>query len=767
MKRILVALLVSVTIIAQLKAQTPRTPDNPAAVSVWPQVSPFQNHWRMNEAGDKGVAVQYVLNQCNLNVRLTKYTFTVTLWRERDPLHPVYDDGEVTDWSKLEQLEFAISPRDRNDFYTIDSPDQAPYLQYEVTKEARREATWTSAFRYYILDDFFSYYTRNLPPYNGELKVRFFVRYDMEYEGKQYASGMGSHVKGKVSNSQKKVTQITRTLKAIPLKVKSWLTQDKESDGFNLNFEFPSHPADCPYEVTLSFWREKDVLNPQFGDGRIEDFKLMDIMQFSQSTQDPNVIGAVWKNDEDYEMTSEYSVEKSSWQPFSIHLPEALFMYFDRPDVPFEGDTLFVPYYIVYHLSYGGGYVSNETGQLPSVTWKYFDIYQQKIAHVDEDDLSDLFGENQPADSVPTPNPTPQDSTERRTPPTDDTGGKDQPTDDTGGEDQPTDSVPTPNPTPQCDHRYQLVHNPRMYALPLPQPTPQDSTKRPPANHVHYYYLIYTPSCTIIPRETIVPPKELPDTFNIEIGQHRTTFGRNLYDCHISRTAATEGLWAALFPEQEMSRGCSATDATPLRHMNRDQANELVVRLNQHAAQRNLPWLFTVATAKEATKAGYPHEITDNDDDEAFTKDSCFYISATSTLAPSLKVQTRYRITSSYTADCVYPGCDYTTQGPAYHSHRYELAAANRSCQWNEALCNSRNKETEAYMKKLKQWILKGEEEQTVDEQPKYVWYVEDEATKQCAKCQRKEPLPDGGYTHKTFATRREAQEYFDTLNAQ
>ena len=598
MKRILIALLVSVTIIAQLKAKTPRTPDNPAAVAVWPEFCPFQNHWRMNEAGDKG---------------------------------------------------------------------------------------------------------------------------------KQYASGMGNHVKGKVSNSQKEVTQITRTLKAEPLKVKSWLTQDKESDGFNLNFEFPSHPADCPYEVTLSFWREKDVLNPQFGDGRIEDFKLMDIMQFSQSTQDPNVIGAVWKNDEDYEMTSEYSVEKSSWQPFSIHLPEALFRHFDRPDVPFEGDTLFVTYYIVYHLSYGGGYVSNETGQLPSVTWKYFDIYQQKITHVDEDDLSDLFGEDQPADSVPTPNPN------------------------------------------QCDHRYQLVHNPCMYALPLPQPTPQDSTKRrtPPANHVHYYYLTYTPSCTIVPKETIVPPKELPDTFNIEIGQHRTTFGRNLYDCHISRTAATEGLWAALFPEQEMSRGCSATDNTPLRHMNRDQANELVARLNQHAAQRNLPWLFTVATAKEATKAGYPHEITDNDDDEAFTKDSCFYISATSTLAPSLKVQTRYRITSSYTADCVYPGCDYTRQGPPYHSHRYELAAANRSCQWNEALCNSRNKETEAYMKKLKQWILKGEEEQTVDEQPKYVWHVEDEAIKQCTKCQRREPLPDGSRTHKTFATRREAQEYFDTLNAQ
>ena len=142
------------------------------------------------------------------------------------------------------------------------------------------------------------------------------------------------------------------------------------------------------------------------------------------------------------------------------------------------------------------------------------------------------------------------------------------------------------------------------------------------------------------------------------------------------------------------------------------------------------------------------------------------YASA-STLAPSLKVQTRYRITSSYTADCVYPGCDYTRQGPAYHSHRYNLAAANRPCQLNEAFCNSRNKETEANMKKLMQWILEGEEEKTVDEQPKYVWHVEDEAIKQCAKCQRKEPLPDGGHTHKTGATRREAQEYFDTLNAQ
>lgn len=726
MKRILVALLVGVTIIAQLKAQTPRTPDNPAAVAVWPQVSTFQNHWRKNQAADKGVSVKYNLSHSNLNVDLTKYTFTVTLWRERDPLHPVYDNGEVTDWSKLEQLEFAISQRDRNDFYTISSPDQAPLLQYELTKEARREATWTSAFSYYILDDFFSYYTRNLPPHNGELQVRFFVRYDMEYEGKQYASGMGSHVKGKVSNSQKKVTQITRTLKAEPLKVKSWLTRDKESDGFNLNFEFPSHPADCPYEVTLSFWREKDVLNPQFGDGRIEDFKLMDIMQFTQSTKDPNVIGAVWKNEDDYEMTSEYSVEKSSWQPFSVHLPEALFQHFDRPDVPFEGDTLFVPYYIVYHLSYKGGYVSNEGNKLPSVTWKYFDIYQQQITHVAEDDLSDLFGEDQPADSVP-------------------------------------------NPTPQCNHRYQLVHNPRLYALPLPQPAPQDSTGRrtPPANHVHYYYLTYTPSCIIIPETTIVPPNELPDTFSIEIGQHRTTFGRNLDDCHISRATATEGLWAALFPEQEMSRGRSATDNTPLRHMNRDQANELVARLNQHAAQRNLPWLFTVATAKEATKAGHPHEITDNDDDEAFTADSCFYISATSTLAPSLKVQTRYRITSSYTADCVYPGCDYTTQGPAYHSHRYNLAAANRFCQWHEALYNSRNKETEANMKKLMQWILEGEDEKTVDEQPKHVWHVEDNVIKQCAKCQRREPLPDGSRTHKTFATRREAQEYFDTLNAQ
>lgn len=140
------------------------------------------------------------------------------------------------------------------------------------------------------------------------------------------------------------------------------------------------------------------------------------------------------------------------------------------------------------------------------------------------------------------------------------------------------------------------------------------------------------------------------------------------------------------------------------------------------------------------------------------------YASA-STLAPSLKVQTLYLITSSYTADCVYPGCDYTRQGPPHHSHRYNLP--NRPCFWREAFCNSRNKETEAYMKKLMQWILEGEDEKTVDEQPKYVWHVEDEAIKQCTKCQRREPLPDGVHTHKTFATRREAQEYFDTLNAQ
>lgn len=545
---------------------------------------------------------------------------------------------------------------------------------------------------------------------------------------------MGIAPLGAHKNTKEKVTDFTigdtpqvRAANAT-LQVKTKLTRVKgremmdsglTEDGYNLTFEFPLHPADCPYEVTICFWREKDPAHPLYKDGVIEDFRMMDLMQFTQSTKDSTIIGATWHKESDYEMVSEYVLNKTSWTTFSIYLPDALFESFGRPEMPAGVNSLSVRNYITYHLTFSGGTVSNEKHALPWVEQIYNRPYEQQIAHVGTEDIGDLFGED-----------------------------------------------PTPETRQGCNHNFQLRHDRRMYAHALPTPHEPEGRKGKglPAHHIHYYYLHYTPMCRIIPQELSVERDTLPDEFTFEAQGHRSLFVRNADDCHISKSVAVEGLWAAMFPEKEVSRGHSTKDQTPLRHFSPGEAWELVNRMNVYAEEKGLKWIFTVATVNEAKHAGLDYVESDDEDAEAFTTDSCFYITAQSTLPATVKrTYITYRVITSHTANCVFPGCDYVEPEEKRYAHRDIERWGHRLCEQNEQWCARRNKETDANMSKLMADILNGKDDDSAKTQPRFIWYVEDTPYRECIHCHKRQPVAEES-TIQQFTTKKEAQKYLDSL---
>lgn len=629
-------------------------------------------------------------------VTLHDYSFTISLWREKDPQNPACVNGVVSDWNRMEPLTFAAAPgKGTVVTYNLASPEDS-IGGYRLKKDLRHKDSWPSYDKW---DVYHSYMIQNdlLAYYAAQGITTIYVRYDLNYKATEYKMGQPRELKGYVTNSTGKLIALENTAPATPapqygpLKVKTQLTQAHDN-GYNLNFEFPSHPKDCPYQVTLSFWREKDPLNPLYSDGRIEDFKMMDMMQFSQSTKDPSVIGLKWTNEDDYTMESEYVVGKNAWQPFSIYLPEALFKNFDPPYMPDDVNEMTARYYIMYQLSSDADFVSNEGNELPWVARTYTRAPQE------------------------------------------------------------------------CTHDFAIKNNPSMYVKEIPQPeTPQNQAgdRRLHFNHVHYYYLKYTPECLITPKVTIVEYKNLPDEYTFKVGQHTTQFVRNIDDRHISKTVATEGLWTVMYPDPEVSRGHSAADKTPLRRMSVEQANDLMARMNEYAQAHGMPWLFYVATCKEAKKAGYKYVETEDDDDEAFTADGCFYITAQSTLPATIATKTTYMIETKYTAECQYPNCNYGYNGMVHHANRNSMEKAEKYCQNNNHWCEVRNKRNEENLKKLMEWLQGGKVENKVEAQPKYIWYVLNHPIKECTKCGEQQQLD---YSVEEFFSKEKANQYYNQL---
>ena len=727
MRRLLTLLL----FIAAINAFPQNT--NPIGLSLYDDV--FKYDAKNPDLTEDGFEVQYHLQGATYS-KLKDYDFKFSIWCEKDPKNPVYPDGYVTDWSKLQQITFAVSPRFKNDFYVVTAPEKAT-KDLTITKELKRTATWRGVFFIYMYNSLFE----SLAP-KDLTEMRFYLRYEIDFHSQEGNAHLTNGHRG-----ERTASVIWKNSK-YKLAVKSWLTEVKGSEGndggetengYNLNFDFPYHPVNMPFEVTISFWREKDPLHPLYSNDVIDDFKMMDMMQFTQSTKYPNIIGATWNNEEDYEMVSEYSVQKNEWKPFSIFLPDVLFQSFDPPYIPDDvEEEVPVRYYITYHLSFGGDYVSSEQRKLPWVGWKYFNRHKQKVENIDNINLGDLFGDDG-GTKIPDP--------PGRKPPI------------------PT-PVPERKPTQVCDHVFRLIHNPEMYVhkLPTPEPPQQPEPPQPPRKHVCYYYLWHTPICNITPVDKYVDVSILPDEFYFEAAQHKSLFVRNIEDRHICKSPAVEGLWAAMFPEQEISRGYSSDDNTPLRHMNLEQAKELMSRMNDYAKYKRLPWEFSVATAYEAKHAGLEFKETGDEDDEAFTADGCFYITAQSTQIPTAKRTTfNYKVFTDYSFYCRFPNCT-TKSSSVYpnHQHRNTERAAQRACESNENWCNMRNKETEANLAKLKQSPSGGDDE-TPEAQPSYIWYVKDVSYEKCAKCDEPRNGSDV-VTLKSFTTKEKAEQYLNTL---
>lgn len=706
---------------------------NPIGLSVYDFVFKFDE--KKPDLTEDGFAVQYLLQGATF-CGFKDYDFKFSIWCEKDPKNPVYPDGYVTDWSKLQQITFAVSPRFKNDFYVVTAPEKAT-SDLTITKELKRSVTWRGGFYIYMYNSLFE----SLAP-KDLTEMRFYLRYEIDFHSQEGNAHLTNGHRG-----ERTASVIWKNSK-YKLAVKSWLTEVKGSEGndggetengYNLNFDFPYHPVNMPFEVTISFWREKDPLHPLYSNDVIDDFKMMDMMQFTQSTKYPNIIGATWHNEEDYEMVSEYSVQKNEWKPFSIFLPDVLFQSFDPPYIPDDVEEVPVRYYITYHLSFGGDYVSSEQRKLPWVGWKYTKPHTQKVENIGSNDLGDLFGDDG-GTKIPDP--------PGRKPPI------------------PT-PVPERKPTQVCDHVFRLIHNPEMYVhkLPTPEPPQQPEPPQPPRKHVCYYYLWHTPRCSISPEYVYVDVNILPDEFYFEAAQHKSLFVRNIEDRHICKSTAVEGLWAAMFPEQEVSRGYSSDDNTPLSHMNLEQAKELMSRMNEYAKHKRLPWEFSVATAYEAKHAGLEFKETDDEDDEAFTADGCFYITAQSTQIPTAKRTTfNYKVFTDYSFYCRFPNCT-TKSSSAYpnHQHRNTERAAQRACESNENWCNMRNKETEANLAKLKQQSPSGGDDETPEAQPTYIWYVKDVSYEKCAKCDEHRNGSDV-VTLKSFTTKEKAEQYLNTL---
>lgn len=673
MKRILLLLL---TGWAGLLA-TAQTADNPINLEMFAEWSPSKAHVNDGIMED-GRVVLYTLQRYS---GLRNYKFNLTIWREKDPLHPVYPNGNVTDWDKLEQVEFAVSPRFRNDYYVVTAPEKAPG-DYTVGREFRREANWTSAFRVYLLSSFF-----NSIPSRGAKEVTYYLRYDIDYDSEKG--------KGRLSNSRlpQKQTRIRWTYSpgsnafSVNTRVQ-WETAHHnektglEENGWTLTFNFSGRPTNPKYDITLAFFREKDPAHPLFENDVVKDFKLTDLLQFPASLSDDYDFGREYPED-DENMAAEIYLERTGWDDLTLFIPQSIIGHFmPSYELPADVDELMVKHYITYRISYndGNSTLSNEQQRLPWIGWKY-------------ERMTDDRNESQDAHV----------------------------------------------------HDFATVTEARMY---------KEVTQGPTTDYQGHIFQ-YHPQGTITEEKKMVARNNMPQEYTFRAGASKTRFTYNYEDFHISQSPITEGLWAALFPEPEMSRGCEPGDTTWLCGAEMEEIEALVERMNEKVRKEQQPWVFSIATANDMEAADLPYVPSEDGSEEVFTPLGNIYLTAEFTGPKTvMRQRTSYAVATWFSRTCiVHKDCPLNRTFAPFHRHTTTRRSAERSLRYNENTCASW---TEAELERQNNRTPK----------PKVKYVVKTCTYRQCSECQERES-GDAVVKTREFANEEEATRYYEQVQDQ
>lgn len=178
--------------------------------------------------------------------------------------------------------------------------------------------------------------------------------------------------------------------------------------GWNLKFSFQNTPPlPTRNSLRITIWREKDIFHPKNTTNTGVNWSVLEMMYFNvdpENSVNPKRYGYVINDpnvDEEEYKDCQLLFEWGERGPFSVFLPDYLFMNMPLPDNTEHVANLPVKYYIAYEVDYGGTLFSSEFGTTPSVTYTmYVPEHMANITDLGDEDLSNMFDEDEKVDSV-------------------------------------------------------------------------------------------------------------------------------------------------------------------------------------------------------------------------------------------------------------------------------------------------------------------------------------------------------------------------------
>lgn len=141
-------------------------------------------------------------------------------------------------------------------------------------------------------------------------------------------------------------------------------------------------------------------------------------------------------------------------------------------------------------------------------------------------------------------------------------------------------------------------------------------------------------------------------------------------DSMLATKPVTEGLWAQLFPEKELSRGCSVDDETPILNMTPNERALLLIRLKEKAGFGDHV-AFAIARSKLLKDGGLePAPVDENTNEEVegnLTVDGLCYLVAVP--LKSISSFSTLFITSYH--QCIDKPCDFNNWPMVFYTNTY------------------------------------------------------------------------------------------------
>lgn len=178
---------------------------------------------------------------------------------------------------------------------------------------------------------------------------------------------------------------------------------EADDKGWKLTFSFQNAPAASKNYLRIRIWREKDIFHPKNTTNTGVNWSALEVMSFNVDPDhavNPRRYGYVIgdpkrEGNEDYD--SQLLFEWTGNKPYTVSLPDYLFMNMPLPPRPDDVWTVPVKYYIAYELCVNDVNFSSERGITPSVTYTMY--VPEQVANIGEEtheDLSSLFEDDEP-----------------------------------------------------------------------------------------------------------------------------------------------------------------------------------------------------------------------------------------------------------------------------------------------------------------------------------------------------------------------------------